>query len=77
MSNEIFKMIVALRGGIPERCDFCEQPYTDERLPVPEEAGDWACTECWDRWEKQDEELRDLSGQERAAAIIRARGESK
>jgi hypothetical protein len=75
MSNEIFKMIVALRGGIPERCDFCEQPYTDERLPVPEEAGDWACTECWDRWEKQDEELRDLSGQERAAAIIRARGE--
>jgi hypothetical protein len=74
MSNEIFKMIVALRGGIPERCDFCEQPYTDERLPVPEEAGDWACTECWDRWEKQDEELRDLSGQERAAAIIRARG---
>ena len=76
MSNEIFKMIVALRGGIPERCDFCEQPYTDERLPVPEEAGDWACTECWDRWEKQDEELRDLSGQERAAAIIRARGES-
>ena len=76
MSNEIFKMIVALRGGIPERCDFCEQPYTDERLPVPEEAGDWACTECWDRWEKQDEELRGLSGQERAAAI-RARGESK
>ncbi len=74
MSNEIFKMIVALRGGIPERCDFCEQPYTDERFPVPEEAGDWACTECWDRWEKQDEELRDLSGQERAAAIIRARG---
>ena len=75
MSNEIFEMIVALRGGIPERCDFCEQPYTDERLPVPEEAGDWACTECWDRWEKQDEELRDLSGQERAAAIIRARGD--
>ncbi len=74
MSNEILKMIVALRGGIPERCDFCEQPYTDERLPVPEEAGDWACTECWDRWEKQDEELRDLSGQERAAAAIRARG---
>ena len=76
MSNEIFEMIVALRGGIPERCDFCEQPYTDERLPVPEEAGDWACTECWNRWEKQDEELRDLSGQERAAAIIRARGEA-
>jgi len=75
MSNEIFEMIVALRGGIPERCDFCEQPYTDERLPVPEEAGDWACTECWNRWEKQDEELRDLSGQERAAAIIRARGD--
>jgi hypothetical protein len=45
-----FEMIVALRGGLPAACDFCGQPFTASRYPVPEEAGEWACTECWARW---------------------------
>ena len=40
--NTPLEMIIALRGGLPDRCDFCRQPYTEERYPVPEEAGDWA-----------------------------------
>ena len=41
-----FDMIVALRGGLPEKCDFCERSYEDGRYPVPEEAGAWSCNEC-------------------------------
>lgn len=51
-------LIAALRGGFPERCDFCNQGYTAERYPVPEEAGLWACNECFERWEELDEEQR-------------------
>jgi len=43
--------IVALRGGVPPDCDFCRQPFTDTRRPIPEEGGEWACTECYERWE--------------------------
>ena len=46
--------IAALRGGIPERCDFCGEPYDNERHPEPEEAGQWACNFCNDRWNKED-----------------------
>jgi len=46
-SNEL---IVALRGGIPVKCDFCGQPMKPSDA-IPEEAGDWACRTCWDRWE--------------------------
>ena len=46
--------IIDLRGGLPECCDFCQKPYTENRTPVPEEAGQWACIECWDRWEADD-----------------------
>lgn len=46
------EIIAALRGGHPEKCDFCGEPFTDKRQPVPEEAGDWACTECCEQWEK-------------------------
>lgn len=53
-NDDVFLAIVALRGGIPEKCDFCDQPYTDERYPVPEEAGQWTCIECWERWERED-----------------------
>lgn len=45
-----FALIVALRGGLPEKCDFCDQPYTEQRQPVPEEGGEWACTECLAKW---------------------------
>jgi ribosomal protein L37AE/L43A len=48
------EMIAELRGGIPDHCDFCEQPYTEERYPIPEEAGMWTCSHCLQRWEKQD-----------------------
>lgn len=57
MNDEPFTaldVIAALRGGIPDCCDFCGKKYTDERYPVPEEAGEWACIECWDKWEKAD-----------------------
>lgn len=46
-----FDFIVAMRGGqLPERCDFCDQPFSQERYPVPEEAGEWTCAECLARW---------------------------
>ena len=45
-----FDWIVYLRGGLPEACDFCGQPFTQERYPVPEEAGEWTCAECLARW---------------------------
>ena len=35
-----------MRGGCPERCDFCDKKYTDGRCPVPEEGGAWSCSEC-------------------------------
>jgi hypothetical protein len=50
----LLQMIAELRGGIPVKCDFCNQPYSEQRHPVPEEAGEWACTECWKRWEKEE-----------------------
>jgi len=49
-----FDMIVALRGGHPATCDFCDQPYTESRHPEPEEAGLWTCSECVARWRKED-----------------------
>ncbi len=52
----ILEMIVEWRGGVPESCDFCGQPYNEKRQPVPEEGQEWACTECWDRWDKEDKE---------------------
>lgn len=45
-----FDLLVQLRGGMPERCDFCGQPYNNLRTPEPEEAGEWACSECVARW---------------------------
>jgi hypothetical protein len=50
---DAFQMIVDLRGGLPAKCDFCQKPYEDGRYPIPEEAGEWTCSECWERWEKE------------------------
>lgn len=50
-----FDLIVGLRGGLPEACDFCGQPFTKDRYPVPEEAGEWTCSECLARWIKNGE----------------------
>jgi len=48
---DTFDLLVALRGGLPERCDFCGKPYNEDRNPEPEEAGEWACSECVARWD--------------------------
>jgi hypothetical protein len=49
-----FNLIVDLRGGLPEKCDFCHEPFTEQRYPVPEEAGDWACSDCVKLWETEE-----------------------
>ena len=49
-----FELIASIRGGVPEKCDFCGQTFTDENYPTPEEAGDWACFECAERWHRED-----------------------
>jgi hypothetical protein len=49
----ILEVIVELRGGVPERCDFCSKPFTEQNYATPEEAGDWACIECVMRWDKE------------------------
>jgi hypothetical protein len=49
-----FDMLVANRGGIPATCDFCRQPFTEARWPVPEEGRAWACSECEAGWIKEE-----------------------
>ncbi len=39
------ELIVALRGGVPPRCDFCREEFPEEELH-PEEAGQWICVGC-------------------------------
>ena len=51
VNDAAFAFIVALRGDLPDKCDFCGKPYTEGRYPVPEEAGEWACNECLARWQ--------------------------
>jgi ribosomal protein L37AE/L43A len=46
-----FDLLVQLRGGLPDKCDFCGQEYSAKRYPIPEEAGEWACSECVARWD--------------------------
>jgi hypothetical protein len=48
-------IIIDLRGGVPEKCDFCKQPTPPENLH-PEEAGDWACITCINHWRKEGEQ---------------------
>jgi hypothetical protein len=38
LKMSIFDFIVELRGGIPENCDFCGKPFTEENYATPEEA---------------------------------------
>lgn len=52
-------LVIILRGGLPETCDFCGQLFSDTRQPVPEEAQAWACSECVARWEETPEPLDD------------------
>jgi ribosomal protein L37AE/L43A len=48
--NATAALLISLRGGFPDACDFCGQPFTAKRWPVPEESGAWACSECDARW---------------------------
>lgn len=54
MSDPVLEMLVALRGGAPEKCDFCGHVFKNDDQIIPEEAGAWACRGCLDRWEKED-----------------------
>jgi ribosomal protein L37AE/L43A len=56
-ARAVLEMLIVNRGGVPEACDFCKQPFTVARYPVPEEGSAWACRECEARWAK--EEARD------------------
>ena len=47
--NKTIELIAAIRGGIPEKCDFCDWPLNESNA-VPEECGDWACVNCLIRW---------------------------
>lgn len=47
-------LIIGLRGGIPETCDFCGMKRAPEEMH-PEETGEWVCMDCLKRWARQDE----------------------
>ena len=48
-NDEVKALVIALRGGLPEKCDFCGKETAEPDLH-PEEAGAWACTDCLRRW---------------------------
>jgi hypothetical protein len=54
-NRAVFGFIADLRGGVPEKCDFCDQPYVEgHRWPIPEEAGEWTCNLCLEKWGGQE-----------------------
>lgn len=48
MSNDAKDLIADLRGGVPEKCDFCGLETEPDYLH-PEEAGMWICVWCIER----------------------------
>ena len=46
-------LIYQLRGGVPDKCDFCGEKYFHWELD-PEEGGLWVCHQCQQRWEEDD-----------------------
>lgn len=50
---ETRELIASLRGGIPAACDFCGDQVPPDALE-PEEAGMWACPDCWRRFREAD-----------------------
>lgn len=46
------ELLAHLRGGHPSKCDFCGKHYSvkENRVPIPEKGGVWACSECYTRW---------------------------
>ena len=43
--NDVRNLIADLRGGVPEKCDFCQEERSADELH-PEEAGQWICNAC-------------------------------
>lgn len=41
----IRELLTGLRGGVPEKCDFCGQIRNENEMH-PEEGGDWICIHC-------------------------------
>jgi len=35
----ILDAIIEMRGGLPEKCDFCGEPYNEYLHPTPDEGG--------------------------------------
>jgi hypothetical protein len=50
---DVREMIIALRGGVPAECDFCGKATAEDDLH-PEEAGQWACIYCINKWAEED-----------------------
>lgn len=46
-------LIEAIRGGAPTQCDFCNRAIEDNDY-MPEEGGEWACGDCWRRFNEED-----------------------
>lgn len=47
--DSVRQFIEDFRGGVPSKCDFCQHETPPEKLE-PEEAGEWVCHACLDRW---------------------------
>ena len=47
MNNQIDvrQLIIDLRGGIPDKCDFCQKEKLPDQLH-PDEGGTWICIDC-------------------------------
>lgn len=50
-------LIESIRGGAPTKCDFCNRAIDNDDY-MPEEGGEWACGDCWRRFESEDEAQR-------------------
>lgn len=45
--------LIAIRGGLPPKCDFCSKKVDPDTLH-PEEGGLWVCEDCLQRWEREE-----------------------
>jgi hypothetical protein len=44
--DDAYDLILALRGGHPEKCDHCGVLFTEDNVANPAEAGQWICYAC-------------------------------
>jgi hypothetical protein len=55
--GHVREMIITLRGGIPDECDFCDMEAPPDLLH-PYGSQLWICIDCVEMWEKCDAEIR-------------------